>query len=388
VLLAGSEDLATMVGALTKGMTLNWGEDDGSKPIQIGEMKPGVNAMERAHAMYFPVNVYPLFEQAIRKQKGQSVAQHQLELGRLFAPFTEIAAKNPYSWFPTARSAEEIATPTANNRYVGFPYTKYMNAVIQVDQSAAVVMTNVKTARELGIPQSKWVFLHGAAEANDIWHVSERVNFHSSPAIRTMGRKALAQAGKSIDEMAAFDLYSCFPSAVQIGCQELGIAENDLRGLTVTGGIPYFGGAGNNYVMHSIVSMMDRVRAKPGQFGLVTANGWFVTKHAIGIYSTAPKLGQWEREGSAIYQAEIDAMAHPMVDPAPSGAATIETYTVVHDRDGPKLGLIIGRLNSGHRFVAHSDATPETLAKLIDMDCMGATGHVTPGEKTNRFTLS
>jgi acetyl-CoA C-acetyltransferase len=387
-LLAGSEDLATMVGALTKGQTLNWGEDDGSKPVEIGEMKPGVNAQERAHGMHFPVNVYPLFEQAIRRQKGLSVAEHQMAIGRLFAPFTEIAAKNPYSWFPTARSAEEIATPAEKNRYVGFPYTKYMNSVIQVDQSAAVVMTNVATAHELGIPESKWVFLHGGAEANDIWHVSERVNYHSSPAIRTIGQKAFAQAGKSVADMHAFDLYSCFPSAVQIGCAELGVAEDDPRGLTVTGGLPYFGGAGNNYVMHSIVTMMERVRAKPGQFGLVTANGWFVTKHAAGIYSTAPKLGAWEREEPARYQAHIDAMTRPEVDPKPQGGAHIETYTVVHDRDGPKFGLIIGRLENGNRFVAHSDPAPEVLHKLIAVDCMGARGHVTPGEKTNRFVLA
>jgi acetyl-CoA C-acetyltransferase len=386
-LLAGSEDLATMIGALGKGHALNWGEDDGSKPTEIGDNKSGVNAQERAHGMHFPVNVYPLFEQAIRKQKGRSVRDHQLALGRLFAPFTEIAAKNPYAWFPTARSAEEIATPTDRNRYVGFPYTKYLNSVIQVDQSAAVIMTNVQTAREMGIPESKWVYLHGGAEANDIWHVSERVNYHSSPAIRTIGRKAFAQAGKSVADMHAFDLYSCFPSAVQIGCAELGIAEDDPRGLTITGGLPYFGGAGNNYVMHSIVTMMERLRAKPGQFGLVTANGWFVTKHAAGIYSTTPKTGAWEREDPARYQAEIDAMARPTVDPQPNGAGTVETYTVVHDRDGPKFGLILGRLTNGHRFVAHSEATPDVFARLLENDCMGAPGRVTPGAKTHTFVL-
>ncbi|HAJ45487.1 MAG TPA: acetyl-CoA acetyltransferase, partial [Alphaproteobacteria bacterium] len=385
VLLGGSEDLATMVGALTKGHSLDWGEDDGSKPTQVGEMKPGVNPIERAHGMHFPVNVYPLFEQAIRKAKGRSVQEQQAALGRLFAPFTSVAVKNPYSWFPTARTPEEIATPSERNRYVGFPYTKYMNAVIQVDQSAAVIMTNVQTARDLGIPQDRWVFLHGGAQANDIWHVSERVNYHSSPAIRTMGRKVLAQAGKSITDMDAFDLYSCFPSAVQIGCQELGVAEDDPRGLTVTGGLPYFGGAGNNYVMHSIVSMMERCRAKPGSFGLVTANGWFVTKHAIGIYSTAPKLGVWERENPATYQAEIDGMPHPDLDPAPQGAGTIETYTVVHDRDGPRFGLVIGRLGSGKRFIAHTPAEPSYFARLMDSDCMGLQGQVTPGEKTNTF---
>src|SRR5690606_18969108 len=103
-----------------------------------------------------------------------------------------------------------------------------------------------------------------------------------------------------------FDLYSCFASAVQIGCAELGLSEDDPRGLTVTGGLPYFGGPGNNYVTHSISEMMRRLRANPGKFGMVTANGNYVTKHSFGIYSTEPVQGTWQRENPATLQAELD----------------------------------------------------------------------------------
>ncbi|MBP6011914.1 MAG: acetyl-CoA acetyltransferase [Alphaproteobacteria bacterium] len=384
-LLAGSEDLATLIGALNKGIALKWGEDAGGEPIHIGENRRGVNDQERAHAMYFPVNTYPLFENGIRGCKKRTVRDHQLALGRLFSPFSKVAAENPYSWFPTFRTPEEIATPSDNNRYVGFPYTKYMNAVIQVDMAAAVVMTNVKTARELGIPEAKWVYLHGCAEAMDIWHVSERVNYHSSPAIRTMGQKAFSMAGKTANDLEFIDLYSCFPSAVEIGCQELGIAEDDRRGLTVTGGLPYFGGAGNNYVMHSIVTMMEKVRSKPGSFGMVTANGWFVTKHALGIYSTTPVKGPWTREDPKSYQRDIDAMAHPEVDPQPNGDGVVETYTVMHDRGGPKMGIIIGRLPNGKRFLAHTPHDAATLNDLMERETLGRPGQVTAGEKTNLF---
>lgn len=384
-LLAGSEDLATLIGALNKGIALKWGDDPGGEPIHIGDNRRGVNDAERAHALYFPVNAYPLFENAIRGQRKRTVREHQLALGKLFSPFSKVAAANPLSWFPKFRTPEEIATPADNNRYVGFPYTKYMNAVIQVDMAAAVVMTNVKTARELGVPVEKWVYLHGCADANDIWHVSERVNYYSSPAIRTMGQKAFAMAGKSAADMNFIDLYSCFPSAVEIGCAELGIAEDDPRGLTVTGGLPYFGGAGNNYVMHSIVTMMEEVRAKPGAFGLVTANGWYVTKHALGIYSTTPVKGAWKREDPKSYQRDIDAMPHPEVDPKPEGEGTIETYTVMHDRGGPKIGIVIGRLANGKRFLAHTPDDPATLSDLMEREALGRRGRVTAGDKTNLF---
>lgn len=384
-LLAGSEDLATMLGALNKGIALKWGEDAGGEPIQIGDNRRGSNEIEKAHALYFPVNAYPLFENGIRGHKGRSVREHQLALGKLFSPFSKVAAANPHAWFPKFRTPEEIATQTDNNRYVGFPYTKYMNAVIQVDMAAAVIMTNVKTARELGVPESKWVYLHGCADAADIWHVSERVNYYSSPAIRTMGQKAFAMAGKTIADMDFIDLYSCFPSAVEIGCAELGIAEDDPRGLTVTGGLPYFGGAGNNYVMHSIVTMMDKVRAKPGSFGLATANGWYVTKHSLGIYSTTPVKGFWKREDPKSYQRDIDAMPHPEVETKPEGEGTVETYTVMHDRSGPKMGIIIGRLGNGKRFLAHTPSGPATLHELMEREALGRRGTITPGDKTNLF---
>lgn len=384
-LLAGSEDLATMIGALNKGIRLNWGEDAGGEPIHIGDNRRGSNDIERAHALYFPVNTYPLFENGIRGHKKRTVREHQLALGKLFSPFSKVAAANQHAWFPTFRTPEEIATQADSNRYVGFPYTKYMNAVIQVDMAAAVVMTNVKTARELGVPESKWVYLHGCADATDIWHVSERVNYHSSPAIRTMGQKAFAMARKTAADMSFIDLYSCFPSAVEIGCAELGIAEDDPRGLTVTGGLPYFGGAGNNYVMHSIVTMMEKVRGKPGSFGLVTANGWYVTKHAIGIYSTTPVEGSWKREDPKTYQRDIDAMPRPEVESKPQGEGTVETYTVMHDRGGPKMGIIVGRLGNGKRFVAHTESDAATLNDLMERETLGRRGTVTPGDKTNLF---
>jgi acetyl-CoA C-acetyltransferase len=385
-LLAGSEDLATLTEALNRGVALKWGDDPGGEPIHIGDNRRGVNDAERAHALAYPVNAYPLFENAIRGQKGRSVREHQLALGRLMSPFTKVAAANPLAWFPKFRSPEEIAAPADDNRYVGFPYTKYMNAIIRVDMAAAVVMTNVKTARALGVPQAKWVYLHGSAEAADIWHVSERVNYYSSPAIRMMGRKAFAMAGKTQADMDFIDLYSCFPSAVEIGCAELGIAEDDPRGLTVTGGLPYFGGAGNNYVMHSIATMLEKVRAKPGSFGMVTANGWYVTKHAMGIYSTAPIEGPWRREDPKTYQSELDAMAHPEVDPRPEGEGRIETYTVMHDRGGPKIGIVIGRLASGKRFLAHTPGDLATLNDLMAREALNRPGRVAPGDKINLFT--
>src|SRR5665213_2707904 len=389
-LLAGAEYIATMLGAMKQGEALDWSADadPGSDPEEIGDQRSGSSAYERAYGLHFPVNAYPLFENGLRGQAKRSPSEHLKWLGEFFSPFTKVASQNPNSWFPTYRSPEEISTPSEKNRFVGFPYTKYLNAVIEVDMAAAVVMTSVGKARELGIPQSKWVFLHGCGDASDIWHVSERVNYHSSPAIRAMGQKAFAMAGKSVGDMDFIDLYSCFPSAVELGCQELGIATNDPRGLTITGGLPYFGGAGNDYVMHSIVTMMEKLRAAPGKFGLCTGNGWYVTKHSAGIYSTTPREGKWQREDPKTYQKDIDAMAHPEVVEKPEGKAKVETYTVVTDRKGKRFGIVVGRLLNGTRFLANTPDDDATLDWMMREEILGKTGEVstTSGNNLFRFT--
>jgi acetyl-CoA C-acetyltransferase len=388
-LLAGAEYIASLLASMKQGVDLGWSKgpdsDPGDDPVDIGDTRPGTSDYERRHGFAFPVNVYPLFENSLRGEKKRTPAEQLKWLGMFFSPFTKVAAENPNAWFPTYRSPEEISTPSEKNRFVGFPYTKYLNAVIEVDMAAAVVMTSVAKARALGIPQSKWVFLHGCGDANDIWNVSERVNYHSSPAIRTMGQKAFAMAGIGTRELSYIDLYSCFPSAVEIGCEELGFATDDPRGLTVTGGLPYFGGPGNNYVMHSIVTMMEKLRAAPGKFGLCTANGWYVTKHAAGIYSTEPTRGAWRREDPKSYQKELDATAHPVVEERPNGGATVETYTVVVDRRGKRFGIVIGRLEDGRRFLAHTPDDDATLNWMTSSEILGQHGTVRAGEQTNLF---
>ncbi len=388
-LLAGAEYIASLLAAMKQGVDLGWGKgadaDPGRDPEEIGDMRAGTTAYERTYGLAFPVNVYPLFENAIRGQKGRTPEEHLKALGRFFAPFTKVASENPYSWFPTYRSPEEISTPSEKNRFVGYPYTKYLNAVIEVDMAAAVVMTSVGKARALGIPERNWVYLHGCGDASDIWNVSERVNYYSSPAIRTIGQKAFAMAGRTVADLSYIDLYSCFPSAVEIGCRELGIAEDDPRGLTITGGLPYFGGAGNNYVMHSIVTMTDKLREAPGKFGLCTGNGWYVTKHSAGIYSTAPVEGPWMREDPKSYQRDIDAMAHPQVIEKPLGMATVETYTVVTDRKGKRFSIIVGRQTDGKRFLATTADDEGTLNAMMKNDMLGRAGEVASDGPQNLF---
>ncbi|MFN3232533.1 MAG: acetyl-CoA acetyltransferase [Alphaproteobacteria bacterium] len=387
-LLAGSEAIATAKAAARAGLDLDWQEDDEGSLEDRGIGGTFVTPHEFAHGIGIPIQTYPLFEQAIRKNQGESIDEHMLSMGKLFEPFTRVAAANPYSFYGVERTAEELATVTPDNRFICFPYPKWMNAMDGVNQGAAVILTSVGKAKQLGIDPAKWVFLHGCAEANEKILVSDRVNYHSSPAIKINTAKAFEMAGKTVDDIDFIDIYSCFPSAVEVAADALGIAYDDPRGLTVTGGLPFFGGPGNNYSMNGIAQMAPMLRAKPGSFGLITANGGYLTKHATGIYSTTPTEGTWSREDPAGYQAEIDAMESPTVTETPDGAATIETYTVCFGRNGAERGIVIGRLDeNGHRFVANTPDDAATLNDLMEHDSMGRSGTVsTNGDGMSTFT--
>jgi acetyl-CoA C-acetyltransferase len=387
VLLCGGEALRTQHALERSGTTVDWNEDPGGTPELIGEPRRGWSEHEETHRLRAAITMYPLFENALRGARGRGIDAHQHAIGQLMAGFARVAAANPLATRRQGYSAEQLITVNEKNRWIGYPYPRLMNAHAYIDQSAALVMTSVATARELGIPRDKWVFLHGCADAHDPWYVSERADFHSSPAIRAASRLALAMAGKSLADMQVFDLYSCFASAVQIGCQELGLAEDDVRGLTITGGLPFFGGPGNNYVTHSISEMMRRLRARPGAFGLVTANGNYVTKHSFGVYSTVPVQGGWSRESPTVLQAHMDALPKPAFTETPQGEATIETYTVMHGRDGPEFAVLFGRLNdTGQRFIANLPDDGAMLWELQNRDSLGRPGRVLQVDGRNVFT--
>ena len=382
----GGEALRTQHGVERANLDVSWHEDPGGEPELIGEPRRGWSDHEDHHNMRAAITMYPLFENAIRGRRRRSVPEHMRAMGRLFARFAAVAAQNPLATRRQGYSAERLATVDADNRWVGFPYPRLMNANAFIDQAAAFVMTSVGTARELGIPQDKWVYLHGCADGYDHWYVSERADLASSPAISGGARRALAMAGRTLADIGVIDLYSCFPSAVEIGCEEIGLAEDDPRGLTITGGLPYFGGPGNNYVTHSISQMMRRLRADPGSFGLVTANGNYVTKHSFGVYSTAPVAGAWRRESPGVLQAELDALPKAPFTEQPAGRARIETYTVMHGKSVPEFAVVLGRLEAtGERFLANTPADAATLIDLRDRDSLGREGTVHHRDRHNTF---
>ncbi|WP_422266861.1 hypothetical protein, partial [Sphingorhabdus sp.] len=335
VLLVGAEATLAMKQAARAQTMLDWSESAAGEEIDRGLGYPLLTAYELRNGLGSPTQTYPAFEHALRMRLGRSREAHLIAMSSLWSGFSKVAAGNAYAQFPEARSAEFLAAPSAENYPVADPYLKWHVAQDAVNQGAAVILTSVGEAERLGISPEKWIFLHGYAQARDRF-VTERQDLSRSKAIELVIPTALEMAGKSPSDIQYFDLYSCFPCAVFLAAEALALDAGRVP-LTVTGGLPFFGGAGNNYSMHAIVSMVEKLRADRQAYGLVLANGGFLSKEAAGIYSAQP-VENWQ-PSTVDLQPEIDALAATQLL-AESCEAKVETYTVTYAKGAPQRAYV------------------------------------------------
>ncbi|MFP3906767.1 MAG: acetyl-CoA acetyltransferase [Acidimicrobiales bacterium] len=380
VVIAGAEAWRTRQAFRRDGTNPPWAPQDESiapAPVLGAEMEMSHPA-ELARGIAMPVNAYPIIETAVRSSAGRSPADHLHHIGSLWARFSDVAATNPHAAVHERFSAERLITPAADNRWVGYPYTKWLCSNDRVDQSAALILCSVERAESLGVPRERWVFPLAGTDTSEPT-MSLRQDLDRSPAIRIGGRRMLELADLDIDDVAHIDLYSCFPSAVQIGARELGTSLD--RQLTVTGGLTFAGGPWNNYVTHSIATMVGRLREDPGAIGLCTANGGLISKHSFGTYSTEPPSVGFRYESP---QAEVDLAPHRDVTTDHNGPVTVEAYTVMHSRDGqPETALVACLTPEGHRTWATAH-DPGLLGHLITEEGCGQAGSV---DGSGRLTL-
>ena len=390
VLLTGGEAIANFKAAKRNNVALNWDDDTDGEIDDRGWGIDGILTTEELENEFFIAGaIYGALENARRNQLQITREEYARQMGELLAPFSTVASHHPAAMFPREFDAETIATVTKNNPYIFQPYTLSMMAKDGVNQAAAIILTTVGQAQAWGVDESKWVYLRGCCDLKERL-ILERQRLDTSPAMRMAYQTALDRAGVSVDDVDVFDLYSCFPIAVFNACESLGISTDDPRGLTVTGGLAYFGGAGNNYSMHGIVSVIHRLRSLPKGIGVVGANGGFLSKHSIGIYCREMPPHRWVFHDDSQLQRKLDEAPAPELDTAPEGEAVIEAYSVTYGKGQPVRTHVIARLRETNaRFLAGTDASDLQTPRLIaDKDFLGKTIYVTCEGKGNRFALT
>ena len=359
--IVGAEAISTVLALAAKGEAPDWSEEvDGNFEDQGYGLDKLLEPPLFQHGAIGAIPLYALAENARRAKLGLGLDAYRLKIGELFEPFTRVAADNFHAAAPIERSAAELATITERNRIVAEPYARMTVARDQVNQSAAVIIASAGAARELGVPPEKWVHIHSVTAATEL-PMMQRPDLSACPASIASVEAALRRADKSMDEMSYLDFYSCFAIPVFNQIDHFALSERDPRGLTLTGGLPFFGGAGNNYSAHAIAEAVQRVRQDAGSYAFVGANGGWMSKYSTGIYSTNP--ADWSgNDRFEILPEAGNAAAQGTAEPA---EATLETYTIHNTRSGQKA-IWIGRDKAGGRVAGNADLKDERTRALFE----------------------
>lgn len=348
----------------------------GVDPVEHGwSAEPGVSSTPRSAApdamqesgLTYPTRVYPLFETALRHARGETPAQAAASAAELYAAFSGVAADNPAAWNPVPRTAADIAAVAPGNRLVCEPYPLALNAMPQVDQAAAVIVTSLAAAREAGVAEHRIVHIRGGAGADDSRDVIARPSFATSAALASVLDRALQ--GVDASELDVIEAYSCFPVVPKLVAAHLGVPLSAVVG--VTGGHNAFGGPLSSYTLHGFVAVTHRLRAG-ARLALVHANGGFLTYEHATVLSRDPSPAGYTGAPEPL----ATAGEPPPMAPVPDGAdATVETATVEWGRDGRLAqGFLVGRTAEGARFAVSTAPGDTASAQVLSIYPDGPAG--------------
>ncbi|MEO0364248.1 MAG: acetyl-CoA acetyltransferase [Pseudomonadota bacterium] len=365
VAIVGAEATAAVKLARRKQLELDWSLTAPTQSEDRGFGEMIITPYEFSNGLGLPKYSYAFVDHALRARYGWSIEQYRQRVGRLLAGFSEVAVDNDHACFRDPKDAAFLSTPSDANPLIADPFLKWFMAQDSVNQGAAVIITSVSNARAMGVPESQWVYLHSFASARDCALVHRQDLSHSEP-MRTVLSEVLDRASLAVDDIDALDLYSCFPSVVLLACEYLGI-DPMARPLTVTGGLPFFGGPGNNYSLHAIAEVVARCRARPETNALVLANGGYLSKLAAATYSAAaPNSPEAMFASETTVTPVDDAVA---IDESINNDARIESYCVAHERTGPRFALLMTRSEQGRALARVQEAA--TLARFTSVDPIG-----------------
>lgn len=351
-LLTGAEAIATQRFALRNGFDDDWREEFDT-PLDNREYgKRFASKAEISSGLSLPVHYYALIENCQAHQMGHDLKQHRHYMAQLLAPFSSVAAANPYSQSPVAYTVEQLADVTTANYPISLPYSKLLIAQDAVNQSAALLLTSVGHARHLGVNPNQWIYLEAYAQGED-QYLCQRDDPARSAAMHRVLTTAMAMAGTTQADMDLIDLYSCFPCAVHAACDILDLPTDGSRSLTVTGGLPYFGGPGNNYSLHALAEVAVRLRGAPVR-ALVSANGGMLSKHAAAILTSESARAaavDWGSDNDFTV-ACADIPVRQIIEQPQRG--DIISYTAISRRDKADIGIVLAETHTGERFLASS----------------------------------
>ena len=356
--------------------------EDGEKPNALRDASHRKRAgYAPSYGLVVPTDVYPLYENAGRAAYGQSLAEGQAESGAIWAGMSEVATGNESAWLRDPVTAEEVVTPSPDNRPIAFPYTKLQVANSSVNQGAGFLVASLAEARERGVPEDRLVFAGHGAACHEDGNFLTRDSYAASPSLAVSIKRTMALNEVTASDLAHVELYSCFPCVPKMARRVLGWPLD--RPATVFGGLTFGGGPIGNYMSHAVAEMVLRLRGTTDK-GLLFANGGYATHNHTILLSGAPTEAVFPQDFD--YQHEADAQRGdvPPLDEEYEGEAAIETYTVHYARDGsPRSGVIVARTPTGARTLAHVPAEDAAMIAFLtsgEQEPVGQPGEIRPHE--------
>lgn len=374
-LIVGGEAMGSIGKARRQGLKLDWTPiASRERACRFANDAIATRPLARSLGIREPVQMYPFYEMAWQARQGQAPAQGHADSAQLWARFAQVAASNPGAWRRDAPGAAEIAERSDDNRLICWPYSKWQVANPNVNQASAVLVTSLAEARAMGIAEERLVYVWGGALASEPDDFLDRADYSRSRAQEAVLERATALArGESFRHL---ELYSCFPVVVKMALENLGLDPVDGPSPTVCGGLSFFGGPLNNYMGHATCAMVRTLRDAPSELGLLYGQGGFVTKHQSLVLSRRPPA----QPMTVDRQPALAQEAIPPLDLDYRGPARIESYTVLHDRDGqPRQGVLILRTPQGARSMARvgvEDADAMALLLAESHSAVGRDGYL------------
>ena len=282
------------------------------------------------------VGYYAIIETALRSMMNDDIDRHAERLSEMYENFSKIAAKRVDSWLEKPITKEVILKTSKENKMMSYPYNKLHCTSWNVNQSAAIIICSEKLADLLKIPNTNRVYPLISSENNHMISLQQRPKLYESYGLSLAAEVILKEAEKNDIKLDAYDLYSCFPSAVQMFSNALDIKKDEIQ--TLTGSMAFAGGPLNSYVLHSSVEMIKQIRNKIINNGLITGVSGMMTKQSFCIWSSNYKEGFKHKDVTE------DAAAIEKAIPIStqlSGVGRIIGFTFFNEKDARKLVIYL-----------------------------------------------
>jgi acetyl-CoA C-acetyltransferase len=376
---AGKVDTALVVGgdtghrikqAASLQISLKEFDAPGRPDIVLAPAQELRHPAEKRAGLTMPVGLYAMLESALRSARKQSISEHREMLARLYARFSDIAQQNPDAWMREKVSVEELTTGSARNRLQSSPYTTFHCSNWSVDQAGALIFCSLGKAKRLGIDIGRCIFPLTSAESNYMAPVTARSDLARCKGAQIVGAAALQNANLTIEDIDYFDLYSCFPAAVQLFAEELAIPAS--KDLTVTGGMPFAGGPYNNYVLQSTIRLIEILRKGEGKYGLVSAVSGILTKQAIAVWSCAPSRNGFVAQ-DCTDEVQKNSIERKVIEQT-EGQGRVVGYTVLHQRAMKPRCIVLAETPTEDRTICVTE-DPTIIGQAEKEDLVGR--HIT-----------